>query len=167
MWKNKGPYRLILNGAASKEIEWHCKHYVGRGLMKHFKSGAELAKELGVPLSKLDATFKEYTEASKSGNDKYGRKYFQYPFKTDDIFHVAIVTPVLHFTMVLFWYCIVAHLKGWFGNQRRIGVLDQVRNCSWIVRGRRSCWWSSRSQPSRREFVVGMCRLWTSRWKHV
>ena len=31
MNKNKAPFRLILNGKASKEIEWHCKHYVGRG----------------------------------------------------------------------------------------------------------------------------------------
>ncbi len=35
MWENnKAPYRLVLNSKASKEIEWHCKHYVGRGLMK-------------------------------------------------------------------------------------------------------------------------------------
>jgi len=32
--KKKYPVRLILNGQASQEIEWHCKHYVGRGLMK-------------------------------------------------------------------------------------------------------------------------------------
>ena len=33
------PIRLVLNGPASKEIEWHCKHYVGRGLMKRFENG--------------------------------------------------------------------------------------------------------------------------------
>ena len=43
MFKNKGPFRLVLNSKASKEIEWHCKHYNGRGLMKFYKSGAELA----------------------------------------------------------------------------------------------------------------------------
>lgn len=32
--KKKYPVRLVLNGEASREIEWHCKHYVGRGLMK-------------------------------------------------------------------------------------------------------------------------------------
>lgn len=26
------------------EIEWHCKHYLGRGLMKRFEPGAVLAK---------------------------------------------------------------------------------------------------------------------------
>jgi hypothetical protein len=32
--KNKYPVRLVLDSEASKEIEWHGKHYVGRGLMK-------------------------------------------------------------------------------------------------------------------------------------
>ena len=31
MWKNKSPFRLALNKAASDEIAWHCKHYTGRG----------------------------------------------------------------------------------------------------------------------------------------
>lgn len=48
MWKNKGPYRLILNSKASKEIEWHCKHYVGRGLMKFYPKGDDLAKDMGI-----------------------------------------------------------------------------------------------------------------------
>ena len=25
MWKGKGPFRLVLNSKAAKEIEWHCK----------------------------------------------------------------------------------------------------------------------------------------------
>lgn len=36
MFNNKGPFRLILNKKASEEIEWHCKHYVGRGIMKRY-----------------------------------------------------------------------------------------------------------------------------------
>ena len=27
--RKMGPYRLVLNSKASKEIEWHCKHYTG------------------------------------------------------------------------------------------------------------------------------------------
>jgi len=57
MYKNKAPFRLVLNSKASKEIEWHCKHYTGRGLMKKFDSGADLAKEMGISVDKLDATF--------------------------------------------------------------------------------------------------------------
>merc|ERR1711979_108346 len=33
MWRNKPPFRLCLNKAASDEIIWHCKHYTGRGVM--------------------------------------------------------------------------------------------------------------------------------------
>lgn len=102
MWENKrAPYRLILNGKASKEIEWHCKHYVGRGLMKKVNSGAELAAEIGVPASKIEATFKDYNEIY-DGKKKcpFGKKFFHNgPWKMDDFFHVAIVTPVLHYTM--------------------------------------------------------------------
>lgn len=46
--EHEGPFRLVLNKAGSTEIEWHCKHYVGRGLMKKFNSGADLASEMGI-----------------------------------------------------------------------------------------------------------------------
>jgi len=75
MWNNKaGPYRLLLNGKASKEIEWHCKHYVGRGLMKRFEDGSSLAKEFGVSDSALKKTFDDYNAAAKAGTDKWGKK---------------------------------------------------------------------------------------------
>lgn len=101
MWKNaKAPYRLVLNGAGSKEIEWHCKHYVGRGLMKRFANGAELAKDMGIPLSKLEAVFKRYNEEAKANKDQYEKKFFHnLPFDVNDEFHVAIVTPVIHYCM--------------------------------------------------------------------
>merc|ERR1712224_739819 len=38
MWKNKPPFRLCLNKAASDEIMWHCKHYTGRGVMKFYRT---------------------------------------------------------------------------------------------------------------------------------
>jgi hypothetical protein len=50
------PVRLVLNSTSSKEIEWHCKHYVGRGLMKRFNNGNELAKEIGVSPEVLKKT---------------------------------------------------------------------------------------------------------------
>jgi len=39
MAKGKAPFRLLLNSHATKEIEWHVKHYVGRNLMVRFDSG--------------------------------------------------------------------------------------------------------------------------------
>ncbi|RKP09847.1 fumarate reductase, partial [Thamnocephalis sphaerospora] len=100
MWKNKGPFRLVLNTGASKEIEWHCKHYTGRGLMKYFANGAELAKEMGITAQQLEATFTKYNDIAQKKKCPFGKKFFHnVPIKMSDYFHVAIVTPVLHFTM--------------------------------------------------------------------
>ena len=46
----------MLNGEAAKEIEWHCKHYVGRGLMKRFESGQDFAKDMGIKPEVLQKT---------------------------------------------------------------------------------------------------------------
>lgn len=64
--QKRGPYRLVLNGKASKEIEWHCKHYCGRKLMKRLTSGAELAKEMGISEAQLKKTFDDYNKVAES-----------------------------------------------------------------------------------------------------
>lgn len=97
---NQGPYRLVLNGLASKEIEWHCKHYVGRKLMKRMATGADLAKEIGITTAELQASFDQYNEAAKAGKDKYDKVFFHNaPYNVDDFFHVAQIVPVRHYTM--------------------------------------------------------------------
>merc|ERR1711976_596505 len=124
MWKNKGltlgnttGFFLCLNGKASTEITWHCKHYKGRGLMKSYGHMSEFAKEYGIPLENIEKTFKAYNElADKQEKDPDGGPYDAYgggkswdtwgkkfyhnlPMKVDDAFHVAIVTPVIHYCM--------------------------------------------------------------------
>ena len=118
MWKaKKAPYRLVLNSKAAETIHWHCEHYKGRGIMKRFESGAELAKEMGVAPSVLEATFADYNAIAEKANkdpeggpydayptgkswDKYGKKFFHnYPLQMNDVFHVSIVTPVIHYCM--------------------------------------------------------------------
>jgi flavocytochrome c len=101
MNKNKGPFRLVLNSKASKEIEWHCKHYVGRKLMKRYTKAADLAKEMGIDPEKLRDTFEKYNQDAKAGKDQYGKKFFHNtPFTMDDHeFHVSFVTPVVHYCM--------------------------------------------------------------------
>ena len=79
MNRNKGPFRLILNGKASKEIEWHCKHYVGRGIMKRFSSGAEIAKDMGISTAKLADTFAKYNEAAELRNALSERSFSTMP----------------------------------------------------------------------------------------
>merc|ERR1712060_736033 len=126
MWKNKPPFRLVLNKAAATEIMWHCKHYTGRGVMKFYENGAELAKDMGVPLQTLvDETEKHYQAAKKTEKDPDGGSWPAYPsgkswdepsgktgsgkkffhniiqgsaVKTEP-FYVAIITPVIHYCM--------------------------------------------------------------------
>ena len=68
MFKNKAPFRLVLNSKASKEIEWHCKHYNGRGLMKFYKTGTEMAKDMNVDPKVLEQTMKDYNKYAETSN---------------------------------------------------------------------------------------------------
>ncbi|GAA6036498.1 hypothetical protein JCM8097_003535 [Rhodosporidiobolus ruineniae] len=99
---NKWPVRLILNGQASREIEWHAKHYVGRKLMKRFDNLDQVAKEMGLPKSKLRQTFDTYHNiAAGKEKDPWGKKFFHNTDWSDNAgpYHVALMTPVLHYTM--------------------------------------------------------------------
>merc|ERR1711967_138700 len=126
MWKNKPPFRLCLNKAASQEIIWHCKHYTGRGVMKYYETGAKLAEDMGVALSVLEEeTEKHYQASLKMEKDPDGGSWPAYPYgkswdeasgKTGSgkkfyhnvipgsavatqPFYVAIITPVIHYCM--------------------------------------------------------------------
>merc|ERR1712157_311309 len=126
MWKNKPPFRLALNKAASDEIIWHAKHYTGRGVMKYYESGEALAKDMGVPLSVLEEEHEKHFQAAKkqekdpdggsfpaypsgktwdepSGKTGSGKKFFHNIIPgsavKSEIFYVAIITPVIHYCM--------------------------------------------------------------------
>lgn len=104
MWeeKEKGqwPIRLVLNSKASNVLDFHTRHYSGRGLMKKM-TGQELAKEIGCGDKALQDTFQKYNRiADGKDKDPEGKKFFiNGPFDINDTFHVALMEPVLHFTM--------------------------------------------------------------------
>lgn len=104
MWKQKEamkwPIRLVLNSKASNVLDFHTRHYSGRGLMKKM-TGKELAKEIGCGETPLQKTFEDYNAiADGKKKDPYGKKFFHnLPFDINDTFHVAVMEPVLHFTM--------------------------------------------------------------------
>jgi len=126
MWKNKAPFRLCLNKAASDEIIWHCKHYTGRGVMKFYENGAALAKDMGIPLQTLVDQHNAHYEAAKktekdpdggswpaypsgkswdepSGKTGSGKKFYHNIIPGSAVatepFYVAIITPVIHYCM--------------------------------------------------------------------
>lgn len=104
MWEQKEagnwPIRLVLNSKASNVLDFHTRHYSGRGLMKKM-TGGELIKEIGCSDSALNKTFADYNDyADGKKKDPWEKKYFHnFPFTVDDTFHVAVMEPVLHFTM--------------------------------------------------------------------
>ncbi|KAI9044738.1 putative fumarate reductase Osm1 [Aspergillus affinis] len=104
MWKEKEkgkwPIRLVLNSKASNVLDFHTRHYSGRGLMKKI-SGKELAQEIGCGEAALQKTFDEYNLiADGKKKDPWNKRFFHnMPFNVDDTFHVAVMEPVLHFTM--------------------------------------------------------------------
>lgn len=67
--------------------------------MKRFDSGEALAKEFGVAPEVLKKTFDDYNQSVRTKKDPFGKKFFQGEWKFDDFFHVAHMTPVLHYTM--------------------------------------------------------------------
>lgn len=104
MWKEKEkgnwPIRLVLNSKASNVLDFHTRHYSGRGLMKKM-TGKELVETMGCGAEALQKTFDTYNKiAEGKEKDPWGKKYFHnFPFNLDDTFHVAEMEPVLHFTM--------------------------------------------------------------------
>merc|ERR1719335_1494604 len=126
MWKNKPPFRLCLNKKASDEIIWHCKHYTGRGVMKFYASGNDLAKDMGIDVNVLVKTHDGHFEAAKktekdpnggswpaypsgkswdepSGKTGSGKKFYHNIIPGSQVatqeFYVAIITPVIHYCM--------------------------------------------------------------------
>ena len=108
MWREKKegrwPIRLVLNSKASGVLDFHTRHYSGRGLMKKM-SGTELAEEIGCGVDKLKASFKNYNDimdgnAKDTADPEHPKKYFHNGhMNIEDTFHVAVMEPVLHFTM--------------------------------------------------------------------
>jgi len=115
-----------LNKAAGDEILWHCKHYTGRGVMKYYNSGADLAKDMGIPVQTLVDTHDQHFEAAKktekdpdggswpaypsgkswdpaSGPTGSGKKFYHNVIPGSAVaaepFFVAIITPVIHYCM--------------------------------------------------------------------
>ena len=104
MWKEKEagnwPIRLVLNSKASNVLDFHTRHYSGRGLMKKM-TGRQLAKEIGCSKDALQKTFTDYNNiADGKQKDPFGKKFFHnLPVDINDDFHVSVMEPVLHFTM--------------------------------------------------------------------
>merc|ERR550514_353148 len=118
MWKSqKAPFRLLLNSKASDEIKWNVEHYKRVEVMKSCETGKDVAMELDIDPTVLQQTFTEYnTAAAQCASsapgapypalgggktwDKFGKTFFpNAPLSMEDCFNIAVVTPVIHYSM--------------------------------------------------------------------
>merc|ERR1711937_584265 len=101
MWKNKSPFRLCLNKAASDEIIWHSKHYTGRGVMKYYAASQKAAKDPDGGQWPAYPSGKSWDAAS--GPTGSGKKFYHNVIQGSEVakqeFYVAIITPVIHYCM--------------------------------------------------------------------
>ncbi|KAJ7474209.1 Flavocytochrome c [Mycena latifolia] len=97
----RGPVRLILGAAAAAEVGKHCGFYVSKGLMKRYTDGAAFAADMGYSRENLEAMFTSYNAfASGGAADPLGKVTFRNAsYALGEPLHVAIVTPVVHYTM--------------------------------------------------------------------
>ena len=63
-WKNKSPFRLVLNKQASAEIIGQGKHYTGRGGRTYYATDPDLAKSMGVQVATLEREHATHCQAT-------------------------------------------------------------------------------------------------------
>ncbi|KAJ7036952.1 Flavocytochrome c [Mycena alexandri] len=101
MQKAEGPVRLVLGARAAGEVKKHCDFYVSKGLMKRYADAAAFAEDVGIPLESILAAFAGYGAVGDpfSSNSSDSVNTPPAPYTATEPLHVAIITPVVHYTM--------------------------------------------------------------------
>ncbi|KAJ7734212.1 Flavocytochrome c [Mycena olivaceomarginata] len=95
----RGPVRLVLGEKAAGEVKKHCDFYVSKGLMKRYADAAAFAEDTGIPLGSILETFAGYgAEGGPFGSGSPAAATTAAYTPTEPL-HVAIITPVVHYTM--------------------------------------------------------------------
>ena len=95
---SNGPFRIILNSRMSGHVQSHIDEYLKKNTMKRYESAAELADDMNIPSETLLKTFNEYNQAALEKKDQFGKAHFRNcPFEMADVFHVAIIEPVIQY----------------------------------------------------------------------
>jgi succinate dehydrogenase/fumarate reductase flavoprotein subunit len=93
-------FHIILNGAAAAVANKHVPLYSRKGLLQKYDTLTALAEERGLPLPKLEATFRSYDKIAMSGGkDEFGKQYFHNTPLSQGPFYAGLVTPALHYSM--------------------------------------------------------------------
>ncbi|KAJ6484637.1 Flavocytochrome c [Mycena sanguinolenta] len=91
----RGPVRLVLGERAVEEVKKHCDFYVSKNLMKRYPDAAAFAEDTGIPLDNILSTFASYGK----DDDAFGTVATTKSYTPTEPLCVAIITPVVHYTM--------------------------------------------------------------------
>ncbi|KAJ7848406.1 Flavocytochrome c, partial [Mycena leptocephala] len=94
--EERGPVRLVLGERAAAEVKSHCDFYVSKGLMKRYADAAAFAADVGISLESILTTFAGYGAEGDPFGDAGSAST---PYTPTEPLHVAIITPVVHYTM--------------------------------------------------------------------
>ncbi|KAJ7242180.1 Flavocytochrome c [Mycena haematopus] len=93
--EGRGPVRLVLGERAAAEVKSHCDFYVSKNLMKRYPDAAAFADGTGIPLDNILSTFASYG----ADGDPFGTVATTKSYTPSEPLCVAIITPVVHYTM--------------------------------------------------------------------
>ena len=73
--------------------------YMGRGLIKTLDSIDAMSEHTKIPVATLKEEIETYNKAAKTNNDVFGKTAFPTDFDLNGPFYMAMITPVVHYTM--------------------------------------------------------------------
>jgi len=77
----------------------HMAFYMGRGLITAFQSLEALSEHTNIPVEILREELMKYNAACMANDDGFGKKTYPTQFDLDAPIFVAMITPVVHYTM--------------------------------------------------------------------
>ncbi|KAL4452364.1 hypothetical protein ABPG75_008026 [Micractinium tetrahymenae] len=90
---------LLLGSAAAAQFGPALGFYLSKSLFTKHDSLAASAAHMGVPAETLAAEVEAYNAAAAAGSDQFGKTVFPATIEPAEPVHVALITPVVHYTM--------------------------------------------------------------------
>ncbi len=91
---------LLLGSSAAAQFGPALGFYLSKGLFTKHDSLAAAAAHIGAPAEVLAAEVESYNAAAAAGGDQFGKSVFPAAIEPGEPVHVALITPVVHYTMV-------------------------------------------------------------------
>ncbi len=90
---------IVLSKKAIEDFGKTSGFYIGKGFLKKYSNGDEIAKDFNFDPNTLHSELFYYNMDAKNGIDKFGKKVFPNLFNYDEEMYAGRVTPSVHYCM--------------------------------------------------------------------